>query len=157
MALLRGSTRGMTLLKTIILARILSPFQFGVYGIAILVLGFLEILTETGVNVVLIQEKGNTDKYISTAWVVSIIRGSLIFLIIFTLSPFISSFFQSSQALNLIRLASFVPLIRGFINPSIVKFQKELAFNKEFAFRSSLFFTDSLFAIGIGILTRSEY
>ena len=157
MALLRGSMRGMTLVKVIILARILTPSQFGVYGIALLVLGFLEILTETGINVVLIQEEGKTDKYISTAWIVSIFRGILISLIILALAPFIATFFDSPKAFNLIRFASLIPLVRGFINPSIVKFQKELQFNKEFWFRSPLFLIDAIFAILLGILTRSEY
>ena len=157
MALLRGSMRGMTLIKVVILARILTPSQFGVYGIAVLVLGLLEILTETGINVVLIQEEGKTDKFISTAWIVSIFRGILISLIILAFAPFISGFFGSANALNLIRFAVLIPLIRGFINPSIVKFQKELAFNKEFWFRSSLFLVDTAFAIALGIITKSEY
>lgn len=157
MALLRGSMRGMTLIKVVILARILTPSQFGVYGIALLVLGLLEILTETGINIVLIQEEGKTDKYISTAWAVSIIRGFLISLIIFALAPLITSFFESPSALNLIRFAALVPLARGFINPSIVKFQKELKFNKEFWFRSSIFLVDTSFAIALGVITKSEY
>ena len=157
MALLRGSMRGMTVVKTVILARILTPSQFGVYGIAILVLGLLEILTETGINVVLIQEEGKTDEYISTAWVVSVIRGILISLLILALAPFIASFFSSPTALNLIRFSSLIPLVRGFINPAIVKFQKELKFNKEFWFRSSIFLVDTAFAILLGILTGSEY
>ncbi|MEK6883756.1 MAG: oligosaccharide flippase family protein, partial [Nanoarchaeota archaeon] len=157
MALLRGSTRGLAIVKTIVLARFLSPSQFGLYGIAILVLGLLEILTETGVNVVLIQEEGKTDEYISTAWVVSILRGIFVTLLILVLAPTISSFFSSPTALNLIRFSSLIPLVRGFINPSVVKFQKELKFNKEFWFRSSLFLVDTAFAISLGILTGSEY
>ncbi|HBP51437.1 TPA: lipopolysaccharide biosynthesis protein, partial [Candidatus Shapirobacteria bacterium] len=109
MALLRGSTRGMAVVKVIVLARFLSPSQFGLYGIAILVLGLLEILTETGVNVVLIQEEGKTDEYISTAWVVSILRGIIVSLLILALAPFIASFFSSPTAINLIRLASLIP------------------------------------------------
>lgn len=157
MAFLRGSTRGMTVVKTIVLARILTPSQFGVYGIAVLVLGLLEILTETGINIVLIQEEGKTDEYISTAWVVSILRGTLISLTILIFAPFIASFFNTPNALNLIQFAALIPFIRGFINPSIVKFQKELKFNKEFWFRSFVFLVDTSFAITLGILTKSEF
>ena len=62
--LFRASTRIMAFVKTALLARILSPSQFGIYGIALIVLGFLETITETGVNVVLVQEKENIEKYI---------------------------------------------------------------------------------------------
>ena len=65
--------------KEFIIARILSPYQFGAFGIATLVLVFAEILTETGINTFLIQNKDNTDKYINTSWVVSIVRGIAIF------------------------------------------------------------------------------
>ena len=47
--------------KIAVLARILSPSQFGSYGIALLVLGFLEVLTETGINIFLIQEKDDSE------------------------------------------------------------------------------------------------
>ena len=42
-----------------ILARILTPAQFGVFGVATLVLSFLEVLTETGINVFLFKKKMN--------------------------------------------------------------------------------------------------
>ena len=50
--------RVLSFLRTIIVARILSPAQFGVYGIAALALSLIEILTETGINVFLVQNKG---------------------------------------------------------------------------------------------------
>ena len=69
--------------KLAIIARLLTPELFGVYGIATLVLAFLEIFTETGINTVLIQEKKKIDKYIDTAWIISVIRGIVIAIIIF--------------------------------------------------------------------------
>ena len=56
-ATLRIATRIITLLRTVLLARLLVPSQFGVFGIASLILAFFEVLTETGVNVFLIQQK----------------------------------------------------------------------------------------------------
>jgi lipopolysaccharide exporter len=74
MASLRGSTRAIAYVKIAILARLLGPEEFGIFGIASLVLALLEILTETGINAYLIQEEGKIKKYLNTAWVVSIIR-----------------------------------------------------------------------------------
>lgn len=153
-AVLRASTRAIAFLKTIILARILVPSQFGAYGVALLVLGFLEVMTETGVNVILIQEK-ETDKYINSAWVVSIIRGAIIALVIILLTPFIVTFFHSPESKDLLYAMSIVPFIRGFINPSIVKFQKQLHFNKEFWYRFSIFMIDSITAIIFTVITHN--
>ncbi len=141
--------------KTAILARLLIPAQFGLFGIASLMLEFLEVLTETGINIVLVQEKKNIDDYIDTAWIVSIFRGLIISLIIVLATPLIVSFFNSSEAAPLLYLMATVPLIRGFINPAQVKFQKNLEFNKEFWFRFAIFSLDTATAVLLAALTRS--
>lgn len=145
-ATLRVATRALSFIKTIVLARVLLPSQFGAYGVALLVLGFLEVMTETGVNVILIQEK-ETDQYVNSAWIVSIIRGIIISLVIILLAPFIASFFHSPDSIKLLYAIGIVPFLRGFINPSVVKFQKELRFQQEFIYRFTIFFLDASIAI----------
>lgn len=151
----RVLSRLIAFLRVVILARLLVPAQFGVFGIASMALGLLEILTETGINVFLIQEKKGVDSYVNDAWFVSIIRGILIALFIILTAPFVATFFQIEQFLGIILLISAVPFIRGFINPSIVKYQKNLQFNKEFFLRTAIFALDSLVAIAVSFITRS--
>lgn len=148
-------SRLIAFLRVVILARLLVPAQFGVFSIASMALGLLEILTETGINVFLIQEKEDVDSYVNDAWLVSIIRGILIAFFIILTAPFVATFFQIEQFLGIILLISAVPLIKGFINPSIVKYQKNLQFNKEFFLRSAIFALDSLVAIAVSFITRS--
>lgn len=152
---LRGATRGIAFIKILILARILSPNEFGLFGIAMLFLSLLEIISETGVNIFLIQEGDEIDTFVDTAWIVSIVRGILIALVLFLLSPVISHFFNSPQSLNVMYAISIVPLIRGFVNPSVIKFQKELHFKKEFIYRFLIFAIDGAFAITFALLTHS--
>jgi O-antigen/teichoic acid export membrane protein len=153
--LLRVGTRIITFARTAILARLLTPAQFGYFGIASLLLSLLEILTETGINVFLVQEKGNIRTYLNSAWVISIIRGILLALIVIGSGGFIASFFNAQEAYSIILLMSAVPFIRGFINPSIIIYQKELLFHKEVKLRFWLFFVDSVVAITVGFITRS--
>lgn len=150
-------SRLVSFLKIAVVARILSPAQFGVFGIATLALAFLEILTETGINIVLIQKKDDIHDYVDSAWVVSIIRGILLFILIIIFSPLVAYFFKSPDALGAIVLISFVPLIRGFINPAEVKLQKELKFKYEFIFRSSIFLIDSIISLILIVITHSVY
>lgn len=156
MAGLRIVNRFLGIVRIGVLARVLSPSQFGVFAVGTLVLGFLEIATGTGVNVFLIQEKGKFEKYLSSAWVVSILRGILMALVIFLASPFLASFFGAPQAREILVLISIVPLIRGFINPSVVKFQKDLEFNKEFYKETFLFLVETVAAITLGVIIESE-
>ena len=156
MGLLRGVTRSLAFVKIAILARIFTPAQFGIYGIASLVLGFLEILTETGINIFLIQKSEKIDNYVNSAWVVSIFRVIVISILIFLTAPLIATYFKNEEASLIIRLISIVPLIRGFINPSCVKYQKNLEFNKQFYYDSTIFFVDALIAVVLGVITKSE-
>lgn len=151
----RVFSRIVTFVRIIVLARILTPMQFGVFGIASLVLSFLEVMLETGINVFLIQEKDDIDKFVNAAWVVSILRGVILFLLIIFMSPLIVMFFKTPAAYHLLFLISIVPLIRGFINPSIVKLQKELQFKKEFFLRGTVFTVDSLIAIVLAFATKN--
>lgn len=157
MTLLRGLIRAMALVKIIILARFLLPAQFGAYGIVMVVFGLFEILTETGINIALIQEDDDIDDFISTAWIVSILRGLAIAGVLYAIAPFISHFFKSRETLDMIRFVSLVPLVRGFINPAIIKFQKKLAFHKEFWFRFCIYFIDTACAVTAGVIMRSAY
>lgn len=138
------------------MARLLSPKQFGLFGIAVLITALVEVITETGVNVILIQEKDNIEKFLNPAWIVSIARGILISSFIFLTASFISEFFKSPESLFLLQLISVVPLIRGFINPAAVKFQKNLEFNKEFWYRLSIVVFDTIVAIFFGFITRNS-
>jgi len=152
---LKAVSRLVAFVKTGILARVLVPAQFGLFGIASLVLELLEILTETGINVVLMQEKRGLNSYINTAWIVSIIRGFLIATVLLIASPLIVRFFNSPETYRLLFLMALVPVIRGFINPAEVKFVKELMFKKEFIFRFSIFIFDSAVAISLALFTHS--
>jgi PST family polysaccharide transporter len=153
----RIATRVLAFAKIAVLARVLTPAQFGIFGIASLVLVFLEVLIETGINVILIQSKRNIEEYIDSAWVVSIIRGVVICLLIVLASPFIAGFFKAPEAQGILLFISIVPLIRGFINPAEVLFQKELAFRSEFWFRSAIFFFDAIVSILVALVTQSVY
>lgn len=155
MTLLRGLTRLLTFFRLAVLGRLLTPTQFGYFGIASILLAFLEILTETGINVFLVQEKRHISEYIDSAWIVSILRGVVLSIAILLLSPFIAAFFKSHEAVGVIQLTAVIPFIRGFINPAIITYQKELLFHKEFGLRSFLFLIEVIFSIVAGLITKS--
>src|ERR1035437_8982061 len=111
MSAFRMTSRVLAFVKIAVLARVLTPSQFGIFGIASLLLVFLQILTETGINIVLIQTRDKIDKYLDSAWVLSIIRGFFIFLAIVISAPFVASFFKTPASLNIILLISLAPLI----------------------------------------------
>lgn len=157
MGALRGAGRLMAVIRIAVLARLLAPQQFGLFAIASLAIALLEMLTETGINVFFIQEKDRVKTYLDTAWMISIVRGFVIFLVLLITAPFIAQFFKNQDAVALLRVISIVPLLRGFINPAEIKFQKKLQFSKEFRFRFFIFLFDGIVAIIAALVTRSVY
>lgn len=157
MGFLRASTRLLAFLRIAILARLLTPKEFGIYGVASLILAFLEVITETGVNIFLIQSRKKLVYYLNTAWVVSIFRGLLISILMILSAYPVSLFFRNPQSLPIILFLSIVPIIRGLINPMIISFQKELNFKKEFLFRFTIFSFDAALAIIFAFFTKSAF
>ncbi len=151
----RFSSRLISFARIALLARLLSPLQFGVFGIATLVLAFVEVITETGINIFLIQKQEAIDKYINTAWIVSIIRGIFIAAVVIASAPIITSFFHSPDSLPLLLMISIVPFLRGFINPAIVKLQKDLKFHREFWIKLPIFFVETLVTVALAFMTQS--
>lgn len=153
--LLRVATRLSTLLKTAILARLLTPTDFGQFGIVAITLGFFETVTETGVNQALIQSGRPIHDILDSAWVVAIVRGFAISVLIAIAAQPIASFFSDPTVFPLILLASLIPAIKGFINPMIVNFYKDLKFDQEFKFRSVLLAADLIVSLSVAFATRS--
>ena len=70
---LRITDRLFGLARTIVLARVLSPNDFGLFGIALLGLSALDTFSQTGFQQALIQKKGDIRPYLNTAWTVQVI------------------------------------------------------------------------------------
>lgn len=134
------------LIKLAILARLLSPEQFGVFSLVTIALGVVESATQTGVNVTLLQSKKSVSYFLDTAWVIAIIRGFIISCLMVLLGFIMSEYYQKPDLLFLVALASLVPAIKGFIHPMIVSYQKNLAFFKDTSYRFSLLAVDALLA-----------
>ncbi|MFC1653873.1 lipopolysaccharide biosynthesis protein [Patescibacteria group bacterium] len=145
------------LLKTAIIARILTPTQFGVFGIASLSLGLLETFSETSIDQALIQKKDLSEKDLTTAWYISILRGFAISLILFLSAPLISSFFKDDSASMYIKAIALAPLIRNFANPKISLLRRKLKFKKEFIMRTITTFVEVSVGVIVSIYTKSPW
>lgn len=136
--ILTFSTAAITTGKLMILARLLTQNDFGLFAYVIIALGLTESLTQTGVNITLLQAKRPLSEYINTAWIISIFRGLIIASVMIILGFGMSTFFDEPVLWMLISTAAVIPVIKGFINPYIISYQKELAFFRESAFRFSI-------------------
>lgn len=154
---LRIINKIINLAQVIILARILTPEDFGLFGIAFLALSILETFSQTGFELALIQKKGKIEEYLNVAWTVSVIRGIILFLLLYFIAPVIAQFFNAPVVVPIIRIIGFTLLIRGFINIGIIYIQKELEFHKQFIYEFSATLFDFIVAITCAILLHSVW
>lgn len=146
-----------SLTRVIILARLLSPHDFGLVGIALLVMAALDILTVTGFEQALVQKKGDIKGYLDTAWSISVVRGVILALILFGIAPFASAFFESPAVLPILRVVAISCILQGFTNIGIVYFRKELEFGKQFIYQLSGAVADMVVAIAAALILRNAW
>ena len=132
---LRITERAFSLIRLIILARILSPNDFGLMGIALLTMATLQTFSQTGFQQALIQKKKDIKPYLDSAWTVLILRGFVLFAILLFIAPYAAIFFKAPQAKPIIQVIGFSVLLQAFTNIGVVYFQKELEFNKQFLYQ----------------------
>ncbi len=144
-----------TLLKISVLARLLTPTDFGLFSLVAIALGLTEALTETGINITLLQSKKPVEYFLDTAWVIAILRGILIACVMLIMGIGMSRFFNQPELLLLVAVAAFVPLVKGFINPAIITLYKSLSFFADTGYRFSLILIDAALAIGAVFLFRT--
>lgn len=156
-SLFKFSSTALVAIKLFVLARILTPTDFGLFSLVTIALGITEAFTETGINVILIQTKRSFKYFLDTAWVIAILRGLVIAIIMIVLALLMNKFYQEPSLLPLITLASFVPLLKGFINPSIIIMQKEMKFWQDSIYRISLSIVEVTSAIILALIFHSVY
>jgi O-antigen/teichoic acid export membrane protein len=91
---------------TIYVARILSPADYGLMGIASLVISFSLFFNELGFGAAIIQNKEIDQQILSGIFWFSLVASSLLALLIFYSAPLIGSFFNTADAVPLIQLLS---------------------------------------------------
>ena len=131
-ALWNGATyalsKALVLVSTIVLARLLVPDDFGLVGIGLLVINYLEIVNDFGVSAAVIQRRDDTDRSADVAFWVNMALGAVLTAIGLVAAPFIADFFQDGRASGIIQALSITFFIGsiGAIHES--RLRRELAF-----------------------------
>ncbi len=154
-SLLKISNYILAVIKIYFLARILSPNDFGLFSLATIALGISEAVTQTGINLTIIQSKHSVKYFLDTAWVIAIIRGFIIGIIMLLLGFGMSSFFHKTELVTLIALAALIPVIKGFINPYVVVLHKKMRYFEDNLYRFCLMFCEIILAIACGYWLKS--
>lgn len=143
--------------RLIILARFLAPSDYGLMGIALLTMSTLETFSQTGFQEALIHKKEEIRSYLNIAWTVSIIRGMILFGILYMIAPYAAIFFDSPEAKTIIQAIGISLLFKAFTNIGVIYFQKELEFNKQYIYQLSATVSDFVVSIVAVLILRDAW
>lgn len=108
------SGQGLSFLVGIILARLLSPSEYGLIGIIMIFIAISNSVVDSGFSSALIRKKDADELDLSTGFFTNLIISIFLFLLLFSLAPFFSSFFQEPQLIPLIRVMGLSIVINAF-------------------------------------------
>ena len=97
-------TRGASFFATVFLARILSPDDFGLMGMIVIFMGIGTTLINSGLSQSLIRSNDSGDIDYSTIFYTNIGFSFLVYMLIFTIAPFIAVFYEQEVLINIIRV-----------------------------------------------------
>ncbi|SFT01590.1 Membrane protein involved in the export of O-antigen and teichoic acid [Porphyromonadaceae bacterium NLAE-zl-C104] len=98
----------------IVLARLLTPSDFGAIGMLMVFIALSETLIDGGFGSALIQKKSPTNTDYSTIFYWNIILAILLYSILFVSAPFIASFYNIAALNDLLKVLGIILLINSF-------------------------------------------
>lgn len=102
----RFSTQGVSFVISVLLARILSPSDYGVVGMIGIFMAIAQTFIDSGFGSALIRKTDCTDEDYSTAFYFNIVVGIVCYLILFFCAPFIANFFDTPILKDIVRVLS---------------------------------------------------
>ncbi|HEV7268367.1 MAG TPA: oligosaccharide flippase family protein [Falsiroseomonas sp.] len=128
----RMTTRFLGLFSTLVLVRLLTPADFGLFSLAFAVIATLETVLATGVEAQLIRARQTSRELYDTVFTMNIIRGVLLALLMLALAAPAATFFREPRLEPVILVLALIPLLGGVANVGVAEFSREMEFGKVF-------------------------
>lgn len=140
--------QGVQFVVTILLARLLLPSEFGIIALINIFIILSNVIIEGGLSTALIQKKYTDNIDFSTIFIANVFISIVLYIIIFFTAPFISSFYDESELIIVIRVLSISIIFYALNAVQIAYVAKHMLFKKMF----SVSLISSILAGCLGIL-----
>jgi len=111
-----------------LLARMLTPSEFGLMAIGIIVIRFGKYFADLGTSAALVQKKDIDKDDIAASFVISVLLGFVFFLLFFLLGAPLSAYFKNAQVKSVIKILSVFFLFSGLSLTSQALLKRSLDF-----------------------------
>jgi len=120
----------LTVVGNMVLARLLTPGQIGVYSVSLAVIGLAQSLRDFGVGNYLIQERELTEDHVRTAFGVSLLLGLLLFVAALALAPVAARYYREPRMVLTLRLSALNFLLMPVCTVSLSLLRREMQFKR---------------------------
>jgi lipopolysaccharide exporter len=155
MVALQWGVRALGIASTAILARLLTPADFGVVAMAMLTLAIVAMFGVSGQDLALIRMGRPARDYFDSAWTVDVIVGVILFALAIAVAPLARLYFHSAKVGLVVDILSLRLLLEGFTNIGIVSFRIDLNFAKEFRYSIYRKLFSAVLGVGCVLLVRN--
>ena len=111
----RFSVQGIQFLVMIIMARLLTPKDYGLVGMVAIFIAVAQSLVDSGFSQALIRKQNRTETDNSTVFYFNIVVGILLYLILFAIAPWIAKFYDSPELTTLMRVVCLSVVFNSFV------------------------------------------
>lgn len=128
----RFGAQGVTLIVSIVLARLLEPEVYGTVAIITVFTTILQVFVDSGLGSALIQKKDADEQDFSTIFWFNVSMCILLYILLFLGAPAIASYYNRPELTLLIRVLGIILIISGVKNIQISYVSKNMIFKKFF-------------------------
>lgn len=151
----RFASLGISLICTFILARFLTPEDYGIVGMLAIFTAICSTLVDSGISQAVIREKEVTDEDYSTVFYFNLFIAVVLYVVLYFCSGYISEFYHQ-PILESIAKFSFLSLIINALSiVQVTKLTRELQFKKQCIITLSTAFISAIVTIYLGWKYRS--
>lgn len=122
---------GIHLLSTLILARLLSPYEFGLVGSVTIITSISNMVVESGLGAALVQKKNVSGQDFNTVFTFNFFVAITLYVVIFFLAPFIADYFDSLILKDIVRVLSLTLIFNALTFTQRVILLRGLLFKKQ--------------------------
>lgn len=107
-----GVSQAITLATYIVLARLITPEEFGDFAAATVLIGFTLLITETGMMSAIVQRRDRIEEAANTALLATVCTGLLFTGVLLAIAPLVGAFFDSDRVEELAAATSGLIFLR---------------------------------------------
>ena len=120
--------QGVTFIVGLVLARLLSPDEYGLIGICLIFTTVLNGIVDSGFSNALIRKQDVTDEDYNTMFITNMVISIVLYMLLFISAPFVSDFFHRKELTALVRATGLVLFFNALSITQVTILTKKIDF-----------------------------